>query len=71
MAEKKKHAGEWFWSISLDVECPYCGAHFDASDTQDFNEEIADVQICQGKKNVTVFCFECEQRFQFDIGDGQ
>lgn len=67
---EKKHAGTIFWSVSLDVECPYCEEYFDANNTDDFFEEIRDVQVCQGKKNITVFCPICGKEFQFDIGDG-
>jgi len=65
-----EHAGEFLWTISLDVECPYCNEDFDANCTDDFFEMIRDVEVCQAKKNVSVVCPKCDKEFKFDIGSG-
>jgi hypothetical protein len=68
--EEIKHAGEFLWSISLDVECPHCLEDFDANITDDFFEEIQGVEVCQAKKGVNVNCPKCGELFKFDIGNG-
>ena len=70
MTEPKKHAGKFYWSITLDVECPYCDLLFDANNTDDFFVEMRGVQVCEGKRDIKVVCPRCEEWFVFDIGDG-
>jgi hypothetical protein len=60
----------YYWTISLDVDCPKCQYNFDANDTPDFCEELQDKQVCEAVKDVSVICPECNHEFRFDIGDG-
>jgi hypothetical protein len=67
-----RHAGEYHWTISLDVDCPnpLCGHSFDANETDDFGEQIRGVQVCQEKKGILVTCPQCNEEFIFDIAGG-
>ncbi len=65
-----KHAGHFHWSAELDVECPVCGATFDANSTDDFSEQIGSAQICEEVKGCEVQCPMCETKFTFDIASG-
>lgn len=66
----RKHAGEYVWSISLDVECPHCFELFDANETDDFSEQLRGLQVCQEAADREVVCPKCGEEFLFDIAGG-
>jgi len=66
----EKHAGEFHWSCSLDIDCPNCEDSFDLLGTDDYGDLLGDTQVCEAKKGIETFCPKCEFEFTFDIGGG-
>lgn len=63
-----KHAGEYRWSASLDVDCPHCLYIFDANDDSDFVDGCH--KVFDSCKDVEIRCPKCRQEFTFNIGAG-
>ena len=67
---KERHAGEFHWAIELNVDCPYCGATFDANTMDDFSEQLRGIQVCEAVTDREAECAECGKTFRFDIAGG-
>jgi hypothetical protein len=65
-----KHAGEYYWEIALNVECPHCFHCFDANNTPDFWEHLKVSHVCEGCTDCEVSCPKCGEVFRFDIMEG-
>lgn len=63
------------WSISLDIDCPFCNSYIDVIPTTDDCDEIADFweqfsndmgQCLHNSKDIGVTCPECHKKFIID-----